>query len=152
MYAAGAMAGNNVYTWKSGSGSTSYSDTPNRLQPERSNIVNIRTRNVTPAVAKPENAQEGTLSEQQAKLNEKILAQNKQVEEQNKKVEEENRKNKEDNCRIARVNRQFAESARTVNRDDLIKHYQSDINKYCNWNWLETANKAYSYNRMPYCF
>ena len=132
LYAAGAMAGNNVYTWKSGSGSTSYSDTPNRLQPERSNIVNIRTRNVTPAVAKPENTQEGTLSEQQAKLNEKILAQNKQVEEQNKKVEEENRKNKEDNCRIARVNRQFAESARTVNRDDLIKHYQSDINKYCN--------------------
>ena len=97
LYAAGAMVGNNVYTWKSGSGSTSYSDTPNRLQPERSNIVNIRTRNVTPAVAKPENAQEGTLSEQQAKLNEKILAQNKQVEEQNKKVEEENRKNKEDN-------------------------------------------------------
>lgn len=94
--------------------------------------MNIRTRNVTPAVAKPENAQEGTLSEQQAKLNEKILAQNKQVEEQNKKVEEENRKNKEDNCRIARVNRQFAESARTANRDDLIKHYQSDINKYCN--------------------
>ena len=79
LYAAGAMAGNNVYnvyTWKSGSGSTSYSDTPNRLQPERSNIVNIRTRNVTPAVAKPENAQEGTLSEQQAQLNEKILAQN----------------------------------------------------------------------------
>ncbi len=125
LYATGAMAGNNVYTWKSGSGSTSYSDTPNRLQPERSNIVNIRTRNVMPAVAKPENAQEGTLSEQQAKLNEKILAQNKQV-------EEENRKNKEDNCRIARVNRQFAESARTANRDDLIKHYQSDINKYCN--------------------
>ena len=118
LYAAGAMAGNNVYTWKSGSGSTSYSDTPNRLQPERSNIVNIRTRNVTPAVAKPEHAQEGTLSEQQAKLNEKI--------------EEANRQNKEDNCRIARVNRQFAESARTANRDDLIKQYQGDINKYCN--------------------
>ena len=39
-----------VYTWKGASGN-SYSDTPNRLQPKRSGVVNIRTHNVKPAVA-----------------------------------------------------------------------------------------------------
>jgi len=131
--ASAAFAAGDVYTWKGRNGGNSYSDVPRRLQPEHSGIVNIRTHSVSPAAVKPASAAgTGSLAEQQAKLNEKILAQNKQVEEQNKKVEEENRKNKEDNCRIARVNRQFAESARTANRDDLIKHYQSDINKYCN--------------------
>ena len=118
----GALAADNVYTWKNGKGN-SYSDTPNRL----------RTHSVKAAVKpKSEAADEGTLAEQQAKLNERMLAKNKLIEEQNKKIEEENRKNKEDNCRIARMNQQSAESARVANRDDLVKRYQGDVAKYCN--------------------
>lgn len=111
----------------------SYSDTPNRLQLDRSNVMNIRTHSVKAAVKpKSEAADEGTLAEQQAKLNERMLAKNKLIEEQNKKIEEENRKNKEDNCRVARMNQQSAESARVANRDDLVKRYQGDVAKYCN--------------------
>ena len=129
----GALAADdNVYTWKNGKGN-SYSDTPNRLQLDRSNVMNIRTHSVKAVVkSKSEAADEGTLAEQQAKLNERMLAKNKLIEEQNKKIEEENRKNKEDNCRIARMNQQSAESARVANRDDLIKRYQGDVSKYCN--------------------
>jgi len=126
------VADDNVYTWKNGKGN-SYSDTPNRLQLDRSNVMNIRTHSVKAVVkSKSEAADEGTLAEQQAKLNERMLAKNKLIEEQNKKIEEENRKNKEDNCRIARMNQQSAESARVANRDDLIKRYQGDVAKYCN--------------------
>ena len=129
----GALAADdNVYTWKNGKGN-SYSDTPNRLQLDRSNVMNIRTHSVKAVVKSiSEAADEGTLAEQQAKLNERMLAKNKLIEEQNKKIEEENRKNKEDNCRIARMNQQSAESARVANRDDLIKRYQGDVAKYCN--------------------
>ena len=128
----GALAADNVYTWKNGKGN-SYSDTPNRLQLDRSNVMNIRTHSVKAAVKpKSEAADEGTLAEQQAKLNERMLAKNKLIEEQNKKIEEENRKNKEDNCRVARMNQQSAESARVANRDDLVKRYQGDVAKYCN--------------------
>ena len=129
----GALAADdNVYTWKNGKGN-SYSDTPNRLQLDRSNVMNIRTHSVKAVVkSKSEAADEGTLAEQQAKLNERMLAKNKLIEEQNKKIEEENRKNKEDNCRIARMNQQSAESARVANRDDLIQRYQGDVAKYCN--------------------
>ena len=129
----GALAADdNVYTWKNGKGN-SYSDTPNRLQLDRSNVMNIRTHSVKAVVkSKSEAADEGTLAEQQAKLNERMLAKNKLIEEQNKKIEEENRKNKEDHCRIARMNQQSAESARVANRDDLIKRYQGDVAKYCN--------------------
>lgn len=37
---------------------TAYSDTPNRLQPKRSGVVNIRTHNVKPAVAPRRQASE----------------------------------------------------------------------------------------------
>ena len=40
--------------------------------------------------------------------------------------------NKLENCKIAKINRQVAESARLANRDSLIKQYQNDVNKYCN--------------------
>lgn len=110
-----------VYTWKGASGN-SYSDTPNRLQPKRSGVVNIRTHNVKPAVA-PAAAASEPVAEQP---NEQVAEQNKQIEERNKKIEEQNRQNKLENCKIAKINRQVAESARLANRDSLIKQYQND--------------------------
>ena len=109
-----------VYTWKGTSGN-SYSDTPNRLQPKRSGVVNIRTHNVKPAVAPAVAASEPVVEQP-----------NEQVAEQNKQIEEQNRQNKLENCKIAKINRQVAESARLANRDSLIKQYQNDVNKYCN--------------------
>ena len=44
-----------------------------------------------------------------------------------KKIEEQNRQNKLENCKIAKINRQVAESARLANRDSLIKQYQNDV-------------------------
>ncbi|WP_424036649.1 DUF4124 domain-containing protein, partial [Neisseria flavescens] len=64
-----------VYTWKGASGN-SYSDTPNRLQPKRSGVVNIRTHNVKPAVA-PAVAASEPVAEQP---NEQVVEQNKQIE------------------------------------------------------------------------
>ena len=128
----GALAADSVYTWKNGKGN-SYSDTPNRLQLDRSNVMNIRTHSVSPAAVKPASAAgTGSLAEQQAKLNDQIAMQNKQVEEQNKKIEEENRQRQEDNCKAARLNRQFAETARSNNREALIQRYESDVKRYCN--------------------
>ena len=109
-----------VYTWKGTSGN-SYSDTPHRLQPKRSGVVNIRTHNVKPAVAPAVAASEPVVEQP-----------NEQVAEQNKQIEEQNRQNKLENCKIAKINRQVAESARLANRDSLIKQYQNDVNKYCN--------------------
>ena len=121
------------YTWKGRNGGNSYSDVPRRLQPEHSGIVNIRTHSVSPAAVKPASAAgTGSLAEQQVKLNDQIAMQNKQVEEQNKKIEEENRQRQEDNCKAARLNRQFAETARSNNREALIQRYESDVKRYCN--------------------
>lgn len=113
-----------IYTWNSGSG-TSYSDTPARLQPQKSNVVNIRTRAVRPAVAQPQ-------KENNTDPNQQIIEQNKLTEERNKKIDEENIQNKADNCRAAKLNLQSAESARTANRESLMKHYRQDIDKFCN--------------------
>ena len=77
-----------VYTWKGASGN-SYSDTPNRLQPKRSGVVNIRTHNVKPAVAPAVAASEPVVEQP----NEQVAEQNKQIEERNKKIEEQNRQN-----------------------------------------------------------
>ena len=131
--ASAAFAAGDVYTWKGRNGGNSYSDVPRRLQPEHSGIVNIRTHSVSPAAVKPASAAgTGSLAEQQAKLNDQIAIQNKQVEEQNKKIEEENRQRQEDNCKAARLNRQFAETARSNNREALIQRYENDVKRYCN--------------------
>ena len=45
LFSAALTGAAEVYTWKGTSGN-SYSDTPNRLQPKRSGVVNIRTHNV----------------------------------------------------------------------------------------------------------
>ena len=132
--ASAALAAGDVYTWKGRNGGNSYSDVPRHLRPEHSGIVNIRTHSVSPAAPKSaaSSPDAGSLAEQQARLNDQIAMQNKQVEEQNKKIEEENRQRQEDNCKAARLNRQFAETARSNNRDALIQRYEGDVKRYCN--------------------
>lgn len=129
--AATASAGS-VYTWRNANGNPTYSDAPQRLQPARSSTMNVRTHTVhrpaTPAVEQPENP----IAEQQNRLNQKITEANKQIEAQNKKIAEENQAMKDDNCKAARLNRDYAESARTNNREALKQRYDADIGKYCN--------------------
>ncbi|MCP1659599.1 DUF4124 domain-containing protein [Neisseria perflava] len=122
-----------VYTWKNRSGSNTYSDVPNRLQPALTGKINVRTQTVSlPAAASGNTAKSGSIAEQQQQLNNKITQANKQIEEQNQKIAEAARQQKEDNCKTAQLNRQFAESARANNRSALIQRYDSDIAKYCN--------------------
>ncbi|UOO81223.1 DUF4124 domain-containing protein [Uruburuella testudinis] len=122
-----------VFTWKNHSGTNTYSDVPRNLKPAQSGRVNVRTRSVTPAVpTQPAVAENQSLADQQKQLSEEIARQNKQVEAQNQKIEAENRRQQEANCQTARINRQFAESARVNNRADLIARYDADIAKFCN--------------------
>lgn len=127
----GQVAAAEVYTWKSKSGSTSYSDVPQNLKVSNASTVNVRTRTVSlPSAPKAE--EEGSLADKQKQLNDAISSENRKIEEQNKKIEEQNRRQKEDNCKTARLNRQFAETARVANRDEFIRRYDADIAKFCN--------------------
>lgn len=130
MLFSGSVSVAEVYTWKNKSGGNSYSDVPQNLKISQSGTVNIRTRTVTPPPAPK--AEEGSLADKQKDLNNAIAEENKKIEEQNKKVEEENRLQKESNCKIARMNRQFAETARIANRDEFVKRYDADVAKFCN--------------------
>ncbi|MDO5074216.1 Uncharacterised protein [Neisseria animaloris] len=133
LFAAGTLSAAEVYTWKGKNGSTSYSDVPQNLQPSRAGTVNVRTHTVTPSVSTQSASTDGdSLADKQKQLNDQIAEENRRVEEQNKKVEEQNRQFKEDNCKTARLNRQFAETARSANRDELMKRYDADVSKYCN--------------------
>ena len=129
----GTHAGaNEVFSWKNPSGSTSYSDVPPNLKYGQTQRVNVRTSTSTQAApAVTAASKEGSLIEQQAKLNEQINAQNKEIDEQNEKIKEQNKQQREDNCKTAKLNRSFAESARTANRAELISRYDQDITNYC---------------------
>lgn len=121
-----------VYTWKNKSGGNSYSDVPQNLKVSESGTVNIHTRTVTPPTA-PKAAESGaSLADKQKELSDAVAEENKKIEERNKKVEEENRLQKEGNCKIARMNRQFAETARIANREEFVKRYDADVAKFCN--------------------
>ncbi len=132
LLAAAQLSAAEVYTWRDQKGRTTYSDVPNRLQPARSNLLNVRTHSVSQPVQPQTAAQPDSIYEQQRQLNDKIAQANQQIDEQNKKIEEANRQTNEDNCNAARLNRQFAETARSANRDALIQRYEADIGKYCN--------------------
>ena len=133
LFASAQLSAAEVFTWKNSNGTTAYSDVPRNLKPAQAGTVNVRTRSVTPAPAQPAaNANGQSLADQQKQLGEQIAQQNKQVEEQNKKIEEENRIQKEANCKTARMNRQFSETARVNNRDELKARYDADIAKFCN--------------------
>lgn len=129
---AAAASANSVYTWRNANGNPTYSDVPQRLQPARSNTMNVRTHTVyRPAAAPAAEQPEGSIAEQQSRLNQKITDANKQIEAQNQKIAEENQAMKDDNCKAARLNREYAESARTNNREALKQRYDADISKYC---------------------
>ncbi|MCS4534174.1 DUF4124 domain-containing protein [Neisseria montereyensis] len=134
MFISASFATAQVYTWKGQNGSNNYSDVPLNLKPNNSGVVNIRTRTVTqPTIAHAQQeAEPGSLADKQKQLNDAISAENKKVEEQNKKVEEQNRQQKVENCKIARMNRQFAETARIGNREAFIARYDADVAKFCN--------------------
>ncbi|WP_416190595.1 DUF4124 domain-containing protein [Neisseria sp. CCUG12390] len=127
------VSANSVYTWRNANGNPTYSDVPNRLQPARSNTMNVRTQTVyQPAKPVAPEQTEGSIAEQQNQLNQKITEANKQIEAQNQKIAEENQAMKDDNCKAARLNREYAESARSNNREALKQRYDADIEKYCN--------------------
>lgn len=126
-----------VFTWKNGS-HTSYSDTPRNLQRAGSHVVNFRTMSSVPAVkpeVKPEAENEAEAKDKEAKevaeKNRQIAEKNKQVEEHNKKVGEENQKNKAESCRVSRMNQKIAASSTAKNKDELLRRYQADVNKFC---------------------
>ena len=129
---AGGAAAAEVYTWKNKSGGNSYSDVPQNLKASQSGTVNIRTRTVTMPAAPKAAENSGSLADKQKELNDAVADENKKIEERNKKVEEENRQQKESNCKIARMNRQFAETARIANREEFVKRYDADVAKFCN--------------------
>lgn len=117
-----------VYSWKTVSGSTAYSDTPYHLRLNNTNTVNIRTQTVRAKSARPVVPE--SLADQQAMLSQQIAIRNRHVEEQNAKIAAEMQKAKQENCQTAQSNRTLAESAR--NRDQLIQKYDADIKRYCN--------------------
>ena len=129
---AGSVSANDVYNWKNNKGTSSYSDVPPNLKYGQTQRVNVRTSTSTPAApAVTAASKEGSLIEQQAKLNEQINAQNKEIDEQNEKIKEQNKQQREDNCKTAKLNRSFAESARTANRAELISRDDQDSTNYC---------------------
>ncbi|KPN73891.1 DUF4124 domain-containing protein [Neisseria dumasiana] len=132
MLFSGSLATAEVYTWKNKSGGNSYSDVPQNLKASQSGTVNIRTHTVIRPAAPKAAEGEGTLADKQKELSDAIAEENKKIEERNKKVEEENRLQKEGNCKIARMNRQFAETARIANREEFVKRYDADVAKFCN--------------------
>ncbi|MFV2029842.1 DUF4124 domain-containing protein [Neisseria sp. S1] len=134
LFASSSLYASEVFSWKNANGSTSYSDVPRNLKPSHASRLNVRTQTVTPPPAAPaaQPASGESLAEQQQQLSNQVAQHNRQIEEQNKKIEEENRQQREANCKTARMNRQFAESARSNNRDQLIQRYDADISKFCN--------------------
>ncbi|WP_165090988.1 DUF4124 domain-containing protein [Neisseria yangbaofengii] len=131
-FTAATASTNSVYTWRNTNGTATYSDVPHRLQPARSNTMNVRTHTVyQPAKAAAPAPNEGSIAEQD-QLNQRITEANKQIEAQNQKIAENNQAMKDDNCKAARLNRDYAESARANNREALKQRYDADISKYCN--------------------
>ena len=95
--------------------------------------MNVRTHTIYQPVKAPAAApSEGSIAEQQNQLNQRITEANKQIEAQNQKIAEDNQAMKDDNCKAARLNRDYAESARANNREALKQRYDADISKYCN--------------------
>ncbi|MDO4878523.1 MAG: DUF4124 domain-containing protein [Neisseria sp.] len=149
-----AVKNNEVYRWKDKASVNTYSDTPRKLTPSDSTIINIRTNKVIPpatstvqpaavttvgdpaatpgmgggAVAGKEPP---TLADQQKMVNDQIAEQNRAAEKRNKEIEEQNRQAEEANCKTAQMNHSFAQNARTNNREALLERYSQDIAKYC---------------------
>lgn len=132
LLAAGTVYAADVYNWKNSKGTSSYSDAPPNLKYGQTQRVDVRTHTATPAAPAAKAASgETALLDEQAKVNQQINEKNKEIEKKNKEIEEKNKQQEADNCKTAKLNRSFAESARTANRADLISRYDQDISKYC---------------------
>lgn len=141
----GSLLAKEVYTWRGQSGVNSYSDVPRNLRQAGSGVVNIRTQTVTP-IAPPApdgtsgnqlpqiqgNQGEVSAAELQAQANQRMLEENRQREEANRKTQEANAATKANNCNAAKVNLQYAQTARVENRDQLIRQFQDNVKQYCN--------------------
>lgn len=142
LLAGGHSLAEDVYNWRSERGVSTYSDVPRNLRQEGSNIVNVRTQTSRPAAA-PAGQQQNQLPQIQEGQGEVSAADlraaaNRAAEDEAKKLEEENRKVREQNeaiqasnCNAAKLNLQYAQTARVENRDQLIQQYQNNVNAYC---------------------
>ena len=64
--------------------------------------------------------------------NQKQMEENQAREESNRKVIEDNNAARASNCNVAKINLQYAQTARIQNREQLIQQYQNNVNQYCN--------------------
>ncbi|EGV35310.1 DUF4124 domain-containing protein [Neisseria weaveri] len=103
-----------VFTWDE-KGKTTYSDEPWNLQPSRTGTVNVRTHRVTASQSDTSGSQDEA---QKAAL-------------MSKQAEELSRLHREEDCKTAKMNRQFAEFARSENKVELVRRYNNDIKKFC---------------------
>lgn len=99
-----------VFTWTAGSGATAYSDTPDRLIPAQSDVMNVRTHTLYRAKETETSKNSGS---------------------KNLPAEADSRQIKTDNCKAARTNYRFAESSQVHNRDELLQRYLTDIHQFC---------------------
>ena len=141
MLFSGSLMAEDVYQWNGRS--PTYSDVPKNLIPASSNIVNVRTQTSRPAVAPPGQQQnqlpqvqnnngEISAADLQAMANQKQMEENQAREEANRKVIEDNNAARASNCNVAKINLQYAQTARIQNREQLIQQYQNNVNQYCN--------------------
>lgn len=128
----GSLLAADVYTWRTGNGSNSYSDSPRNLKPAYADLISVHTTQVLPVKqADTATASEPSLVDKQSQLNDQIIKRNKELEERNKEVEKRNQQIAETNCKAARMNRAAAENARTNNREQLLARYDADIARFC---------------------
>ena len=141
MLFSGSLMAEDVYQWNGRS--PTYSDVPKNLIPASSNIVNVRTQTSRPAVAPPGQQQnqlpqvqnnngEISAADLQAMANQKQMEENQAREESNRKVIEDNNAARASNCNVAKINLQYAQTARIQNREQLVQQYQSNVNQFCN--------------------
>lgn len=138
----GHLMAEDVYNWRSERGVNTYSDVPRNLRPQSSNIVNVRTQTSRPAAAPPSQQQnqlpqiqggQGEISaaDLRAAANRVAEEEARKLEEENRKVREQNEATQASNCNVAKLNLQYAQTARVENRDQLVQQYQNNVNAYC---------------------
>lgn len=120
-----------VFQWKTRRGTNAYADTPRNMIMGESNVLNVRTKTVTPPT--PTTIGGGnpnmSLADQQALLNQRIAEENKKNQEEYAKQQAET---KAENCKTARMNRDMIDKTNASNRAELAPKYDADIAKYCN--------------------
>ena len=124
-----------VFTWKSKSGSSTYSDVPQSLRSSHTQRIKIRqTKTVAPKTAsrKADYSTDNTsIGEQQQRLSEKIAKQNTAIEKQNRQIAKQNSRQKYANCQTAKINLHMAQQSKSVDRAELLASYRQDVDAFC---------------------